>query len=562
MAEQIDKTYQAYIDQGNASYYANRFDEALENYANALKLNNNDPMLYRNFGIIYYKQGKTELAYNNLLQSLKLYPQQTMLNYLVGIILQDSGYNLMASNYFKVELELNPGLQDACIRYGETLLMVGRAHDAVEPYKKGVRMQPTKERYSYLLSMMHHDRNSTNEHFLEIAKECYELCVLPYKQSTKVDDRLRNKNTDPNKKLKVGFISKMMRARSADYWALDVFKVMNKEEFELFFYCDNQTKDEVTHEFQDVADKWREINVLSHVQVFEMMCADQIDILIDLHGHVGGGRLELYALKPAPIQACWLNYFGTTGIPEMDYVIADYDVAPKKWEPYYVEKPYQLPQFFNPFKPLMADLPITDKIPVEINGYVTFGSFSRFSKLHDEVLAMWANIMVAVPNSRFYACATSLKDPTLCDYVRNIFTDKGIGAERLELVNQPPITEFLMKFNEVDIALDPFPFAGGSTMMDGLHMGVPTVTLNGATWVGASGASIIKSAGCPELVADTKEEYFRKVVELANDVPRLAKYRRELRLQFTNSKICKPEAFAKVFEEALRSIWTEHCSNY
>ena len=558
----LKKNYQAYANMGDALYNLNRLDEAVQNYNEALKLNDADPLLYRGLGLIYYKQGRSDLAQDLFAKSLELFPHQLILNYFLGIMMQSLGHHCRASEFFKKEIELNPNLAEAYMHYGATLLVTGRAHDAVEPYKKGVRLKPDKESYSYLLSIMHHDYASSSADFLEIAKECYETCLLPFKQyvlANKSLDTYNLSNKNPNKKLRIGLISKMFRARSADHWALDVFRVINREQFELYFYSDTTAVDEITGEFQSVADVWKDVVNLSHVDIYELMVADEIDILIDLHGHVGGGRLELYALKPAPIQVCWLNYFGTTGISEMDYVIADDMVAPDGAEEFYTEKLYRLPQFFNPFRPKFTDMEITTTIPVETNGYITFGSFSRFSKLNDKVLNVWAQIMNAVPNSRLYMCATTLKESIMVDYVRRFFAERGVVAERLDIEDQPPIKEFLLKFNEVDMVLDPFPFAGGSTTMDGLYMGVPTVTLIGSTWVHASGASIIKSAGCPELVAQTQEEYFQKIVDLANNIPRLSKYRRELRAQFLNSPICNPKIFTGNFEIALKTMWQEYC---
>lgn len=559
----IKKNYQAYANMGDALYNLNRLDEAASSYNEALKFNDADPLLYRGLGIICYRQGRSDLAYNLFIKSLELFPQQITLNYLLGTMLQSSGHHWKASEFFKKEIELNPNLAEAYIHYGETLLMTGRARDAVEIYKKGLRLKPDKEKYSYLLSIMSHDYASMPADLLEIAKECYEVCLLPVKQHILANNNLSKIDSsvkDPNKKLRVGLISKMFRVRAADYWALDVFRVMNREQFELYFYSDTPVPDEVTAEFKSVADAWKEIKTLNNVEVYELMVADKIDILIDLHGHVGGARLELYALKPAPVEVCWLNYFGTTGIPEMDYMISDNIVTPAGHDKFYTEKLARLPQFYNPYKPTMADLEMAQELPVQRNGYITFGSLSRFSKLHDQVLELWAKIMNAVPKSRLYVCATSLKEKETVDHVRSYFAARGIAEDRLDIVDQPPILEFMMKFNEVDMILDPFPFVGATTTMDAMYMGVPTVTLTGPTWPYATGASIMITAGCPELIAETKDEYFQKNVDLANDIPRLLKYRRGLREQLMSSPICQPEAFANSLETALRAAWQEYCS--
>lgn len=531
------------------------YDRAIESYNIALKFNIPDPQLFKNLGMVYYNTNNHALALEYLFKSLEIKPNQPKLNELIGRILKDAEHSLKSLRFFEKELELGTNTSDIYMSYGDALQKIGNAHDGAEFYKKGLKMKPFKEGYSHLLFIMHHDPLATNADFRAIAEECYNTCLAPIKKVFPRNYNFTEYKKTPTKKIRIGFISKRFRSGLADYWALAPLKVLDKNKFEFVFYQDSSHEDHGTEEFKAIADEWKFTGNMNHAEVADLVYQDKIDIFIDLVGHIGGGRLEVFALKPAPIQVCWINYYGTLAMPEMDYFIADSNIITEEAEKYFTETVYKMPDVFNPFTPKFADVKITNTIPAKKNGFITFGSLNRFTKINNQVLEIWAEIISKVKNSKLYMTAPVFREPEMQETIREFFINKGISKDRITIEPFPNLQEFFEKFNQIDILLDPFPFTGGSTTIDSVLMGVPTVTLNGDTWVHRSGYVTLKLIGCEELIANNKEEYLQKYLDLAEDIPRLEKYRQELRNKLLNSPICDNKLYGQNIEKAFLSMY-------
>lgn len=511
--------------------------------------------------ILYYARHLQE-ALKNLQKSLELEPKQANLNYIIANILLNTSQRFKSLEYFKKEIELGTTNPELFIHYGEALQQLGMIREAVEYYKKGLRIRPTKDGYSTLMHIAHHDYGSSNVDFKQLTEECYRSCLEPVKKQINKFYDFTNRSKDPNKKIRLGFFSYRFRFAAADYWALKVFQEMNRNNFEIFLYHDSKFEDHGTQEFKAVADTWHDVAGLAHESVADLIYQDQIDILVDMIGHMGGGRLELFAIKPAPIQVCWLNYYGTLGMPEMDYFIADTNVVTPESEKYFVEKVYKMPKVFNPFTPKGAtvDAEITKTLPVEENGYITFGSLNRFSKVNYKVLEYWSEILRAIPNSKLLISAAVFDEEAMQEYIKKFFEEHGVERNRIKTEAYPELREFFLKFNEIDICLDTFPFVGGATTIDAAYMGVPTITIAGDTWVYRSGVATYVNINCEELIAQSKEEAVRKTVELANDLARLKNYRETMRSKLLASPICDNKQYARDFEQAFSYMWKNFCN--
>lgn len=558
----IKPNYQSSANLGDVYLVLGKFAEAINFYNAALKFTNQDFMVYRGLGEAYYKLNDLQNAFDNFLASLRLNPNQAKINYILAKILLNAGYTSKSIEFFKNEINLGTNIPEAYLVCGETLQQLGRVSEGVEYYKAGLRLRPFKDGYSTLMHIIHHDPRATNADFKELTAECYRLCLKPFKDSVKKNySDFSKRNKDPKKKLKVGFFSYRFRFAAADYWALKTFQNFNKNDIEIVLYHDSNFSDHGTEEFKNVADQWKDVHGLSHEQVAQIINDDEIDILVDMIGHMGGGRLELFTLKPAPIQVCWLNYYGTLGMPEMDYFIADKSVVTEESEKYFVEKVHRMPNMFNPFTPkgLTVDGTVADSIPYRKNGFITFGLMCRFAKINTGVLEYLVKILKSVENSKLYFAAEAFKDMDLKEQTLAYFQNQGVDKSRIQMETYPALKEFFLKFNEFDICLDTFPFAGGATTLDTVFMGVPTVTIAGNTWVSRSGIAVHSNINCPELIADSVEDCINKVVELANAPERLDKYKKELRTKLLSSQICNQEQYAKDFSQGLRSFWETYC---
>ena len=291
-----------------------------------------------------------------------------------------------------------------------------------------------------------------------------------------------------------------------------------------------------------------------------MIRADGIDILIDLSGHTSHNRLAMFARRPAPVQASWLGFWGTTGLSAMDYIISDAVTIPISEESHYTESVIRLPSGRFCYAP-PQDAPIPTPPPCRSRGAITFGSFNNLTKIGPEVVRLWSAVLHAVPRSRLL-----LKWKTIADeYVRKnltaAFAVHGIGSDRLVLRGVSPHMELLAQYGEVDIALDPFPFSGGLTSCEALWMGVPVVTFPEANASSRQTQGFLHAIGHTEWVASSKDDYVRIATELAADSESLSELRLSLRPNMVASPLCDGKAFTQGLETAYRTIWKSWCEN-
>lgn len=305
---------------------------------------------------------------------------------------------------------------------------------------------------------------------------------------------------------------------------------------------------------------WRDLSRLDDAAAARTIQADGIDILVDVYWHLPGNRLGVFARKPAPVQATWIQCMCTTGLPAIDYVIADPVGLPPEIEPHFTEKVLRLPHAYRCWVPPFETPPV-GPLPALSAGYVTFGSFSRLAKVNERALALWAEILRRVPGSRLYLRAQGLNSEGIADRYARPFLEKGVSRDRLIFeADYRAYQDNCACYHTVDIALDCLPFTGPTTATDALWMGCPVVTLAGQTFPARATASLVTAAGFPEFVARTPEEYVSIAVALAQDLPRLDRLRAELRPRMAASPLCDTVGFTRDLEALYRSMWRQWCS--
>ena len=303
------------------------------------------------------------------------------------------------------------------------------------------------------------------------------------------------------------------------------------------------------------ADVWREVAALDDAALSDVIRRDQIDILVDLTMHLIGCRLLAFARRPAPVQICWLAYPGTTGLETMDYRLSDPFLDPADASPaIYSEETIRLPDTFWCYAAL-ADVLEVSPLPALTEGRITFGSLNHLRKVNDEVLRLWARVLNAVPQSRLMLVAPQAARARL----RAFFEEAGVAHDRIEFVDRCARLDYLSRYREIDICLDTFPYNGQTTSLDGLWMGVPTVTLVGETVVGRAGVCLAMNLGLPELIATNQEEFVRAAASLANDLERLSKLRQTLRGRMEQSPLMDCARFAGNLESVYRNVWRRFC---
>jgi predicted O-linked N-acetylglucosamine transferase (SPINDLY family) len=324
-------------------------------------------------------------------------------------------------------------------------------------------------------------------------------------------------------------------------------------------YSNSMTADHVTERLRGAAAVWRDITSMTDVAVADLVESDQIDILVDLAGYTLGNRMGVFHIRPAPLQVNYLGYPCTTGLTQMDYRFTDEDCDPLgETDVVYTEKLVRLPGGFYAWQP-PDEFPEVGSPPALRNGFITFGSLNTLSKLTDEVIALWSGLMQAVPGSRLVLQAEPLGHDWVRQRIIAKFASHGVDRERLDLHKRSvTIVEHLELYNEIDIALDPFPWGGHTTTCTALFMGVPVVTLRGRRMASRMSASALHRMGFDAWIAETPEQYLQIAARLAGDVERLATIRQAQRMVFATSGLMDGHRLARAVEAAYLAIWDHH----
>jgi protein O-GlcNAc transferase len=333
-----------------------------------------------------------------------------------------------------------------------------------------------------------------------------------------------------------------------------------KADFEFFAYANMNTEDAATTRLRDGFDHWRNIVSMGDDAVADLIEADGIDILVDLSGHMAANRLLVFARKPAPIQATWLGFTTTTGVSAIDYRITDaYVDPPGMTEHLNTETLWRLPATFCCYQPRAGIADPIDHPPRDDNGFTTFGCFNNFTKVSDRTLRRWAEILNHVPDSRLLLEIVGIDSEAFRRETEARLERLGLPLDRVILEPRKRSNQYVL-YNKIDIALDPFPFNGGTTTLDALWMTVPVIALAGEHFTARMGVSILNNIGLPELIAANEAAYVDLAIGLASDPSRLRAMRGNLRQQMSASRMMDFAAFARDMEAAYRAMWRKWCA--
>lgn len=329
----------------------------------------------------------------------------------------------------------------------------------------------------------------------------------------------------------------------------------DRERFEVVLYADVAREDATSARLKALADRWESIAGLSDAAVADRVRGEGIDILVLLAGRFDRNRPLVASWRAAPVQVSFHDP-GTSGLREMDYLIADRVLVPgKRPVERFTERVVRLPSFYV-HAPL-AGLTIGEA-PSRNLGRVTFGSFNNPAKVGPGVLALWREVLDAVPGSQL---RVRFKNWFSNTGLRDRF-ERALGAGRVEFEGEEAdLAGHLCSYNRVDVALDPFPFTGSTRTFEALWMGVPVVTLAGEAMAGRWSASMLRALGLGDLIAGTPEEYVRVAVGLAGDGSRRADLRRSLRARVAASPLCDGRARARQIERLYRALWKHRACN-
>jgi len=536
---------------------------ALENIQGAEQAYYKSTLLDPTFAMAYYNHARSLMFLGRLQDTEKEYRKAITLNpnyyeaccnlgdLLIRLERQDE-----AETILRQTLEIKPDLVEAHNNLGNVLSNIGRLDEAIDSYRRALEIKPDSvSAYSNLLLCLNYTSTHNDADKLEVALQYGRMVA------SKVNKRFTTWNCLPApKRLKVGLVSGDFRNHPVGYFLEGVIANIDFSRIEFIAYPTNYEVDELTVRIKPFFSTWKPLAGLNDKAAADLIHSDGVHLLIDLSGHTMHNRLPIFSWKPAPVQLTWLGYLATTGIAEIDYIIGDNQATPPENDWQYSESVWRLPDLWACFTP-PVEVKNISPLPALSAGCITFGCFNNLSKMNDSIVCLWSKILLAVPGSYLFLKTKQLGNPKVSEGTRRRFSAHGVAPDRLILEGASPRTELLLAYNRVDIALDPYPYGGGTTTFELLSMSVPVITRKGNSFLSRCGQSIVYNAGLDDWIAADDDDYVAKAIEHSRNINKLAILRANLRQQVLSSPLFDALRFARHFEDALHEIWSAYENN-
>lgn len=577
----------AHCNRGNAFKELHRYDEAVSSYRKALALNPGLADAHANLGNTLCAMHRHAEGLQHLDKALSLRPQfpealngrgtalcglqrydDALASFDQSIALQPNGPEAYANrgnalrelgrfeqaqqSYLRA-LELRPQYADALSNLGVTLQESGDVDAAIARFRQALSLRPDyTQAHSNLLFAMSFAPNCSPEDYLAEA--------LRYGQTVLALARpMSSWQTSPltsDQPLRVGLVSGDLRHHPVGLFLENLLPHLTASGIELFAYPTLGRDDALTERIRPQFKRWTPITAMSDETAARQIHGDGIHLLIDLAGHTDGNRLPLFAWKAAPVQLTWLGFLASSGVPGMDYLLADPVSVPPGAEAHFSEQIWRLPDTINCFTPPQDSPALTVQVPpAQQAGHVTFGSYQNPTKISQTVLSVWAQVLNALPSAHLRLQSRALDHENERQRLLQRLAEVGMDTSRVRLVGAiASREEHLASHREVDILLDTFPYPGITTTCEALWMGVPTVTLAGRSMLSRQGATLLQCVGLGDWVADSEAAYVALAIQHASDVGALASLRSRLRERARETPLFNAPMFAHGLAQALREM--------
>jgi len=586
---------QLWVNKGSSYFYLRDMEQAHNCFQEALKINPEFVPALKNLASYYFREAKEFVLAQEILEKAdKLLPGDVQILTSLAIAYQNTGKLSQARTAIELALEKEPNNADVVATLLGILVKIRDLSSArklvdrilVEPGLECLVLKtlPVLEQSCEfgkrveVLNRMRDMRSLTDK---ETAHLPSALLSLDYTNTVPSSDVLRlhllageyitnlsskseyshNIATfNSNSKLRIGYVSADFRDHSVGYFIRNIINSHDPDKFEIYCYADLETTDAITDEISKQAFRFRDITKLNEEKVAKLINNDRIQILVDLGGYTGTYRIPVFAYKPAPIQMTYLGYPNTTGLGAIDYRITD-AYAEHPDGTMYSEELIRMPESFLCFGNFSKQ-DIHPAPPIEKNGFITFGSFNHVGKLTEEAISVWSEILRRKPDSVILFKHWAVADETTRENILTEFEKNLIERGRIRFNNYlEKKTSHLEFYNNIDIALDTFPYNGTTTTCEALWMGVPVVTLVGKKHAQRVSFSILSNIGHAELAAKSEKEYIETACELASDPDRLRTLRSGMRSDLSKSILCNPEKFTMQLEDIYLNVWNRYLGN-
>jgi protein O-GlcNAc transferase len=577
----------AHYNLGNAFKDQGRLDDAVASYQKAVVLTPENAPLFNNLGDVLQTQGKLTEAIANYRKALRINPNLAEVHYNLGDALQEQGKLEEAVTRYRQAILIKPDYAEAYSSLGNALQNQGKLDEAIACYQQSILIKPDyAAAYSSLGNALQHQGK------LEEAIACYRqaLSIKPdsantysnllftmqymstvtpaevfsehqryaerYETPLKANWLPHPNSRVPDRRLRIGYVSGDFCNHAVAFFIEPILASHDKSQLEIYCYHTYGKHDSHTERIATYADHWLACSRMSDEALADRIRADGIDILVDLSGHTGYNRLAMFARKPAPIQATWIGYPGSTGLTAMDYRITNAEMDPPGLtERYHSESLLRIPDADTTYRP-DPSCPLVNPLPAMTSSEFMFASLNNLIKINQPVVNLWARILDALPHSKLML--GNVGDSETRQRVVEQFGQAGVAGDRLILQPRMSLQEYLALHHQIDLALDPFPYNGGTTTMHSLWMGVPSIVLAGEHTASRVGVSALSRVDLSEFITHSEEEYLQHAVQIAQDLPCLNRIRQSLRERM-NGTNCEPERITRYLETSYREMWKKWC---
>ncbi len=506
-----------------------------------------------NLGCLFHRLGRLAEAIAAFRATLVITPHDPEVHLNLGVALADTHQIEAAAACYQAALDAAPGLASAHGNLGLALTQMGEFDDASQRLQQAVALCPqdaSVHSTAIYCGQFHAGRDPKIAPAERV--QWNEAHAAPLRAVRRPHSQDRN----PWRCLKIGYVSADLRDHPIAFFLAGLIEAHDRTAFEIHCFASVKRPDVITERMRAAADCWHDVLAADDERLAEEIRRTGMDILVDLSMHSAGNRLLAFARKPATIQISWLAYPGCTGLETIDYRLTDAVMDPPSGDhPTASERPWRLPDAWCCYEPI-GSFPEVAPLPALRAGQVTFGALNQFSRFSAGVLRCWMRLLQKVAGARLMLLCP---EGRCRERIRAFAEASGVARERLEFISHLPMADYLQTCEHIDICLDPFPCNGLTTTCHALWMGAPVVTLAGASPVARAGASLLKAAGLPELVAHSEDEYVGLASTLAADLPRLAALRSGMRAQMQASPLMDAPRFARNIEAAYQAMWHEWC---
>jgi protein O-GlcNAc transferase len=572
-------------------FKAGRIEQAVVCYEKAVSLKADYAEAHSNLGIALKNLGRLDEALASMTLSLHHQPHFAAAHNNIGEVLLARGEFQAAKASLRKAIELQPGFVEAHLTLGNVFRAQGLLSKAVQAYEQGIRLDPkngglynnlaetlkdqgeleqaaeafhkalaleagTSRAFSNLLCLYAFTRH--------ISPEAEKALAMGWEKSVLSDDDrdLARKRSSAvfgafpacsraGRRLRLGFVSGDLGGHAVAYFLEPILEQIDRSRFHVALFPTFRRFDPHARRLRDLAASYIPLFELTDSQAADRIRLEQVDVLIDLSGHTFGGRLGVFAHRAAPVQCTYIGYTGTTGLTEMDWIIAEHCLAK-----HFTERVWELPRLGVCYRGEVF-LPESTWVP-DPDGTIWLGSFNRYNKIRQETLGLWAKVLHALPEAKLL-----LEDGTFCEEethqrILATLSTFRVSEDRVTFIPFIPGHERHMAlYHHLDIALDTIPLNSGTTGFDALWMGVPLVALEG-NWIGGRIASqVVKAFGRPDWVARNEEEYVSIVCTLARDVEGRTQQRQGQRSRMQRSPLCDAVGMARCLEGAFQEMYDD-----